>query len=254
MIRTHCLPVVLVVIAALLLSTGCAEAQEADDSLEDFAGRLEVAFEGGDDTERAKRIRALYHRDGVDEVTGDLLEQASRMLARVTDPGIEFEPVDAEAKFLNVLNGYEYTPNLAPAGYVVLTRPGAEPGNETRIPYARREADGFHVLPAVIRRLVNPDAEPDKQLQMIVMGLAAPASTFEGWCDLALSNGSIQRVTLADQGAGNQTLIQRGQRIVACDVVNTSGRGSLLLRLIEDETTLFEQRVEPPVLRISYRP
>lgn len=250
MIRTHSLPVVLV---GLMLGTGCAGAQEADDSLEEFAARLEVAFADGDAEERAQRIKALYYRDGVDEETGQLLEQASRMLARDAQPGIEFEPLDPEAKFLNVLDGYEYSPNLAPEGYVVLTLPGAEPGNETRIPYARREADGFYVLPAVVRRLVNPDAEPDKQLQMIVIGVASPAVTFEGWCDLALSNGTIERVPLEDQGAGNQTRIQRGQRIEACEIVNTSERGSLSLRLIEDETTLFEQRVVAPELTVSYR-
>lgn len=245
-------------IPALLLglaisNTACAEAREPTDSREAFTARLEAAFAAGDADARAERIAALYHRDGVDEETSGLLDRASRMLARSAEPGIAFESLDPGAEFLNVLNGYEYTPNLAPEGYVVLTRPDAEPGNETRIPYARR-ADGFHVLPAVIRRLVNPDAEPDRQLQMIVIGIASPPSTFEGWCDLALSNGTTERVTLEDQGAGNQTRIQRGLRIEACEVTNTSERGSLSLRLLEDDTVLFDERVEAPDLRISYRP
>jgi len=237
----------------LTLVVGCSESGEIGDTREAFTARVEEAFAAGDADERAGRIHALYHRDGVDEWTGRLVEQASSLLARTVDPVVTFEPPDSDATFLSVLDGYEYSPNLAPEGYVVLTLPDAEPGNETRIPYARR-ADGFHVFPAVTRRLVDPDALPDKQLQMIVIGVASPPSTFEGWCDLALSNGTTERLVLGDQGAGNQTRIQRGQRIEACEVTNTSERGSLSLRLLEDDTELFEGRVEAPDLRIVYEP
>jgi len=248
--QTHAVPALLV---GLALIAGCAGPQETVDSQEAFAERLETAFADGDATQRAARIRALFHPDGVDEMTGQLLGRASEMLARAVQPTITFEPPDADATFLSVLDGYEYSPNLAPEGYVVLTIPGAEPGNETRIPYARRD-DGFHVLPSVVRVLVNPDAEPDKQLQMIVIGVASPPSSFEGWCDIALSNGTTERVPLGDQGAGNQTRIQRGQRIEACEITNTSESGALSLRLLEDETVLFEHRVEVPEMSISYRP
>ncbi len=240
-------------ILGLALSVGCADSSESGDSPADFEARLEAAFADGDVDERATRIRALFHPDGVDEVTGGLLDRASQLLARTSQPAITFVPPDAEAAFLSVLDGYEYTPNLMPEGYVVLTPPDAEPGNETRIPFARR-ADGFYVLPSVVRVLVNPDAKPDKQLQMIVIGNASPPVTFEGWCDLALSNGTVDRVVLGDQGAGNQTRIQRGQRIEACEITNTSERGNLSLRLLEGETLLFEQHIEAPEFRISYSP
>ena len=248
--QRHAIPAL---ILGLALSVGCADSSGSGDSPEDFKMRLEAAFADGDADERTVRVRALFHPDGVDEVTGRLLDRASQMLARTTQPAITFVPPDADAAFLSVLDGYEYSPNLAPEGYVVLTSPDADPGNETRIPFARR-ADGFYVFPAVVRVLVNPDAEPDKQLQMIVIGNASPPVTFEGWCDLALSNGTVERVPLGDQGAGNQTRIQRGQRIEACEISNTSERGSLSLRLLEGETLLFEQHVEAPELQISYRP
>ena len=148
-------------ILSLVFSVGCAESSESVDSPEDFTARLEAAFADGDAEERAARIRALFHPDGVDEMTGQLLDRASQMLARTAEPVITFEPPDADATFVSVLDGYEFSPNLVPEGYVVLTIPGAEPGNETRIPYARR-ADGYHVFPSVMRRLVNPDAQPDK--------------------------------------------------------------------------------------------
>jgi len=248
--QTHAIPALLL---SLVFSVGCAESSESVDSPKDFTARLEAAFADGDAEERAARIRTLFHTDGVDEMTGQLLDRASQMLARTAEPVITFEPPDADATFVSVLDGYEFTPNLVPEGYVVLTSPDAEPGNETRIPYARRD-DGFHVFPSVVRVLVNPDAEPDKQLQMIVIGLASPPSTFEGWCDIALSNGTTERVPLGDQGAGNQTRIQRGQRIEACEITNTSESGALSLRLLEDETELFEKRVELPEFRISYSP
>lgn len=235
----------------LTLVTGCSNSETPGDTREAFAARVEAAFADGDPNERAERILELYHRDGVDEWTGRLIEQASGLLARTADPAVSFEPPDADATFLSVLDGYEYYPNLTPEGYVVLTRPDAEPGNETRIPFARR-ADGFHVFPALQRRLVNPDAEADRQLQIIVIGNASPPLTFEGWCDLALSNGTTERIVLGDEGAGNQTRIQRGQHIEACEVTNTSGRGSLSLRLFEDDELLFEERVEAPHLRIDY--
>lgn len=237
----------------LTLVVGCSESGEPGDTREGFTARVEEAFAAGDADERAERIQTLFHRDGVDEWTDQLVEQASGLLARTVDPVVTFEPPDSDATFLSVLDGYEYSPNLVAEGYVVLTLPDAEPGNEMRIPYARR-GDGFHVFPAVVRRLVNPDALPDKQLQMIVIGVASPPSTFEGWCDLALSNGTTERVVLGDHGAGNQTRIQRGQHIEACEVTNTSERGSLSLRLLEDDTVLFEGTSEPPDLRISYAP
>jgi hypothetical protein len=155
---------VLASVIGLSLVAGCSEAAESGDTREAFAARVEEAFAAGDADERAERILSLYHRDGVDEWTGRLVEQAAGLLARTADPAVTFEPPDPDATFLSVLDGYEYYPNLPPEGYVVLTRPDAEPGNEMRIPFARR-GDGFHVFPSLQRRLVNPDAEADRQLQ-----------------------------------------------------------------------------------------
>jgi hypothetical protein len=69
-----------------------------------------------------------------------------------------------------------------------------------------------------------------------------------------LSNGTTKRIALEDQGVGNQTRILRGQKIVACEVTNTSDRGRLSLILMEDETTIFEGAVEFPETMISYDP
>ena len=99
---------------------------------------------------------------------------------------------------------------------------------------------------------MNPDALPDKQLQMIAIGLTFPASTFDGWCDIALSNNTIKRVKIDDQKVGNQTMIMRGQSIEACEITNTSS-GTLRLRLYEDDREIFIQQIETPQTTITYR-
>ena len=238
----------------ILYSVSFTASAKAADSLEDFTLRLAEAFAEGDKSARTQRIQTLFYPAGLDEETAKLMERSSRYLANIERPEVAFEAVPDDAEFLNVLDGYEYTPNLVPEGYVVLTKPGAEPGNHTRIPYGRRPEDGLYLFPAMTRKLVNPDAEPDKQLQMLAMGIGHPALTFEGWCDLALSNGTTKRITLEDQGIGNQTRIYRGQKILACDITNTSGRDRLSLILMEDETTIFEGAVEFPETKITYSP
>jgi hypothetical protein len=82
--------------------------------------------------------------------------------------------------------------------------------------------------------------------------MAHPPATFHGWCDIRLSNGTVRRVALEDQGNGNQTRVMRGQAIDACEVVKTSPRGPLSLRLLEGDDTIFEERVETPEGRIRY--
>lgn len=242
------------VIICIFLTIPPVEPSKAADSLTDFAERIAGAFAEGDVSARAIKIRALFHTEGLDEDTAGLLERSSKYLAGMERPEIAFEGIPDDAEFLHVLDGYEYAPNLEPVGYVVLTEADAEPGNHTRIPYGLRTEDGFHFFPAVTRTLVNPDAEPDKQLQILAMGVGHPALTFDGWCDLALSNNTTKRVTLEDQGIGNQTRILRGQKIPACELSNTSDRGRLSLTLIEDETTIFEGAAEYPETRITYGP
>jgi len=43
--------------------------------------------------------------------------------------------------------------------------------------------------------LVAADAKPDVTLQIITIGMANPPLTFSGWCDVELSDGSIQVTT-----------------------------------------------------------
>lgn len=225
-----------------------------DESLESFAARIAEAFAPSSADARAVKIAALFHKAGLDSDTEKLLERSSRHLARLENPSIAFEELPVDADVINVLDGYEYAPNLPPLGYLVLTEADARPGNHTRIFYARTDDDGGLVIPAVTRRLINPDAEPDKLLQMLAMGIAHPALTFEGWCDLALSNGKTERVRLDDQGIGNQTIIMRAQRILACELTNTAQEGRLSLTLLEDDREIFRKAVDYPETIIRYAP
>jgi len=44
-----------------------------------------------------------------------------------------------------------------------------------------------------------------------------------------------------------------GQYIERCEVTNDSARGTLWLRLQEGEETVFDERIETPATRLSYR-
>ncbi len=108
------------------------------------------------------------------------------------------------------------------------------------------------MFPATVRRLVNADATPDATLQIITIGLAHPPLSFTGWCDVERSDGSIQRHNINDNGVGNNTLLFRAQAFRTCEVVNTSGRGSLSLKLMVGGDTLFEERLTIPETTVRY--
>jgi hypothetical protein len=128
---------------------------------------------------------------------------------------------------------------------------GTERGGNTQLPYALHE--GLFVFPATVREILDATAPPDITLQIIAIGMGHPALTFDGWCDVRLSDGSTRRQTVAHvEGAGNSTLVFHGQYFERCKVRNTAGRDALSLRLIEADETIFERRVEAPEIRLSY--
>lgn len=239
----------------LVLVTAFAHVTEADDHLHDeFKTRIESALRESDEQRKRQAIRALFYRQGLDEKTTGIMDRVVQRLAKTHRRHVAFAPLPDDATFVHILDGYEYRPNLEPVGYVVLTSPEDPPGNDTKIPYGRHPESGRYAFPSTIRTLVNPDAEPDKQLQIIAVGIAHPPMEFEGWCDIALSNGTTRRITLEDQGVGNQTRILRGQEIEACELTNRSNEGSLSLKLIQDGDTIFDRRIQPPETTITYRP
>lgn len=241
---------ILLIAAALALPALSAPAS-ASDELQAFRSRIEAALSLESREERAVAFKTLYHTAGTDEQTLSFLDRAASIVARRQSPAVAFEKLPPDAELVHVLDGYRYRPNLEPVGFVVLTAADDPEGGSSRVPYALHE--GRYVLPATVRRLVKADVEPDKTLQMLVMGMGHPPVTFSGWCDLLLSDDSIKRIELVDNGHGNNTFIRRGQRIEACEVVNTAGRGSLSLRLYEDDDEFFIGRVETPKTTIRYK-
>jgi hypothetical protein len=103
-----------------------------------------------------------------------------------------------------------------------------------------------------VRKLVSADAPEDKQLQMIAVGAGSPPAPFSGWCDVALSDGTSRRVTLDDNGVGNNTRVVRGQKIKQCELKRESGHGDLSLRLLEDGREIFAKRIEAAAEVIRY--
>ncbi|MDH3739166.1 MAG: hypothetical protein OER92_08220 [Alphaproteobacteria bacterium] len=224
----------------------------ADVATETFKARIEAALAIGDDAKRSAAVGALFHQQDLGAWSQSLVERVIGIIAKKAGHEISFIALAPDADLIHVVDGYEYRPNLEPLGQVVFTDPAAEPGNNTKVLYGRPAGEDRLFFPLTVRRLVNPEAPPDKQLQMITIGISFPPSTFEGWCDIALSNNTVKRVKIDDQKMGNQTLILRGQSIEACEITNTSS-GPLSLRLYEDDREIFLEQIDTPQTTISYR-
>ena len=244
---------VLSVFLLVVLMSAAGGPARADPQLEEFRKRVEAALAVGDKSARVRALEALFHREALDDWSTKMAGRVTGRLAKLQGRIVSFEPLPPGKVSLHVVDGYEYRPSLKPIGHVVFTDPAARPGNNAKVLYGRHPTQPRYAFPVVVRKLVNPDAPKDKQLQMIAIGMAHPPLTFEGWCDIALSNNTVKRVTLDDQKIGNQTRIMRGQSINRCEVTNTSERGALSLRLFEDDRKLFEDRVEVPQTTIIYQ-
>ncbi len=238
-------------LAALILTAPVAA--PADELSDAFKARIEAALAIDDEAQRFVAVGDLFLRNDIDDFSLGLLDRVSGIISELRGHDITFEALPPDVELVHVVDGFEYRPNVEPLGRVVFTDPAADPGNNTKILYGRHPDEPRFVFPLTVRQLVNPDAPPDKQLQILTIGFAHPPATFEGWCDIALSNNTIKRVEIDHQNVGNQTLILRGQSIEACEVTNTGGRGGLSLRLYEDDREIFLKQIETPEARISYR-
>ncbi|NKB49748.1 MAG: hypothetical protein GKS02_10365 [Alphaproteobacteria bacterium] len=243
----------LLIVLIAAISTAFAPSARADAATDAFKARIEAALAIGDEAGRSAAVGALFNQVAVDDWSKSLVDRVIAIVAKKRGHDISFIPLSPDTELLHVVDGYEYRPNLEPLGQVVFTDPAADPGNDTKVLYGSRAGDGQLFFPLTVRVLVNQDAPPDKQLQILTIGSAHPPATFEGWCDIALSNNTVTRITLDDQDVGNQTRIMRGQSIEACEVTNTGGRGGLSLRLYEDDREIFLEQIEVPDAVINYR-
>ena len=228
-------------------------AAHADALLDDFKVRIEAALAIGDEDKRAEAVSDLFYREDINKWSERLAKRTINHLVELNDRKVSFEPLRQHSNRVHVRNGYEYRPNIEPLGYVVFDNPAGRKGNKMKAPYGLPPDKQRYYLPITVRKLANPDAPPDKQFQILTIGIANPPVTFKGWCNIALSNKTIKRVTLNDRKVGNQTRVLRGQSIEQCSVTNTAGRGSLKLRLQADRETIFERRIEAPETTITYR-
>ncbi len=239
----------LVLCLGLLICPALALADAAQDA---FVQRIEAALAQPEGAARERAVAALFHHAPDDDAwTAEFAPRVIRHIVKLHGRRISFEALSAETETVHLVDGWEYRPNLEVLGQVVFTNL-EKPGNDTRALYGRDPASGQLRFPLTTRRLVAPDAPPDKQLQILTIGMHHPPLTFTGWCDIRLSDNSIKRLVLHDQGVGNQTLIRRGQEIRGCEVRNTMGTGALSLRLYVDTEEIFMERAEAPALVIRY--
>lgn len=214
--------------------------------LEAFKARIESAYQS---SAKEQAVKALFYQKDLNDEDITLLQRTVKQISNQEQANVNFLPVPEDTNLIAVVNGFEYRPNLEVIGFVDIGDNGM--GGTTKIPYGKA-SDGKYYFTATTKKLVNPDAGPDKLIQIIVVGQGDPSVTFEGWCDILLSNNETEHKKLDDQGVGNQTLIVRGQKIEKCQITNTSDKGSVSLRLLSDDDVLFEQRVKAPDNTISY--
>jgi hypothetical protein len=247
----------LLILIAFVFAAAAAPAR-ADAATDEFKARIEAALAINDATKRSAAIGALFYQEALDDWSKGLVKRVVGIVAKKQGHNISFVSLSPDTELIHIVDGFEYRPNLQPLGQVVFTDPAADPGNDTKVLYGRPAFplpgnEDRLFFPLTVRRLVNPDAPPDRQLQILTIGNAHPPAEFEGWCDIALSNNTVKRITLDDQNVGNQTRIMRGQSIEACEVTNTGGRGGLSLRLYEDDREIFIRQIETPETTITYR-
>ncbi len=214
-----------------------------NDSQEGFKKRIEVAFQSKD---KKTAIGALFYKDNLNEEMLAMVNGSVASLMKKKDIKISFEPVMKGIPLVFVIDGYEYGPNVDVAGYVNFDNPD---GSSSKVPYGQA-SDGRYYFSTTIKKLVNKDAKQDKQIQVVVIGIAESPIKFKGWCKILHSDGKVQSHELG--GTGSQTLIIRGQEIKTCEVENYSKRGDLSVSLIVGEDEIFNNRINEPETRLSY--
>lgn len=244
MTRPYARPTRRLLRAILAVTAALAVAPPAlAETREDFARRISEAYRSAD---KAEALRAMFLIDGVDSEMMKLYEKGriSRLLGDHDAPGIAFEPMPKGKRLVYVRDGFKYAPNLEPLGRVVFD-------GRTKVPYGRK-GDRFYLV-AVTRRLVSPDAPPDRALTMTVMSFGYPRIAFSGHCDVMQSDHTTRRLSFVDRGINNNTMATKAQHIHGCEVTNLSGRGRLKLKLIEAGEIVFDETADAPELSLVYR-
>jgi hypothetical protein len=226
------------VVALTLLAPFTAQAE----TVNDFLARVAKAYASPD---KQAALRDLFFMKGMDAEIVEMYDSRiiGRMLGKHDSPSLAVAPLPADFDPVQVGGGYEYRPNMAPLGYVVVD------GN-TRAPYGQH-GDRYYLVGMVRTQIENP-AGPEQMLQMIVLGFGNPQIGFDGHCDVLLANRSVKRVRLHDEGLTSKTMMVTGVRIEACELRNLSGQGAVMLRLLEGDDQIFDHQVEFPENTISF--
>ncbi len=141
-----------------------------------------------------RAVAALFHHAPEDEAwAAEFAPRVIRHIVKLQGWRISFQPLSPEFETVHIVDGWKYRPNLDVLGQVVFTNL-EKLGNDTRAPYGRDSLSGELRFPLTTRGLVVPNAPPDKQLQILTIGMHFPSLTYTGWCDIRLSDNLTKRL------------------------------------------------------------
>jgi len=135
------------------------------DTLEAFKIRIESAFLA---PEKPVAVQRLFYQQDLTQEMQVMLTRMVGHIIRRQQATVNFVPIPKEAQLVAVVDGYEYRPNLEVVGYADIGK--NDMGGTTQVPYGL-SPDGRYYFTATTKTLVNPHAKPDKQLQMVAIGM-----------------------------------------------------------------------------------
>ena len=151
---------------------------------------------------------------------------------------VRIQPLPEDFRSEYVLNGIRTYTNLKVLGFVEIQYKRGKTGrSKTSIPYGKKE--GRYYFAGSIQEKIRENASKSKQIQVIIVGMGHPPVTFEGYM-LYLQNERPIKDQLKDMGGGNLTRIVRGEDITFLKVRRTSPQGTLRVKIILDDQTIFE--------------
>jgi len=186
-----------------------------------------------------KAFAQLFNWDGVNEKSRAILNK--HLFSTLFDEELEsvrFKPLPEGFRSEYVLNGIRTYTNVKVLGFVEIQYKRGKTGqSKTSIPYGKK--GGRYYFAGSIQEKIRENASKSKQIQVIIVGMGHPPVTFEGYM-LYLQNEQPIKDQLKDMGGGNLTRIVRGEDITFLKVRRTSPKGTLRVKIIIDDQTIFE--------------
>ena len=233
--RSTGLPCLVFALAFLCNSLISSLAWGADQDKENFLKDVRSTLNQKD----PKAFAQLFNWEGVSQKTKATLDK--HLFSSLFDGEVEsvqFKPLPEGFRSEYVLSGVRTYTNVKVLGFVEIQyKKGKHGRNKTSIPYGKK--GGQYYFAGTIQETIRENAPQSKQIQVIIIGIGHPPVTFEGYM-LYLQNEQPIKDRLKDMGGGNLTRIVRGEGITFLKVRRTSPKGTLQVKIIIDDQTIFE--------------